>query len=364
MPLVSTLNVYFAKRFALWIVGLFVGCTLLILLVDVLEVLKRAGEREEFSFLGALLLSLFRVPFLSEQVLPFATLFGAMISFLALSKRLELVVVRSAGVSVWQFLAPAVFIALILGVIAILVYNPIAGTLKTWSDDLAVEYLGNQRQSLLQSRERVWLRQDSPDGEAIISAGFAEDQGLTLKDVTIVTFGEDGRYSERVEAAEARLGDKRWEISDATVYVQGLNPRTYDHYILSTYLGPEEVKENFAEPETLSVWQLNNFILVAERAGLPTHRYVLQFQSLLARPLLLASMVLIAAVVSLGFARFGGLAPAIFGGVISGFMLYVATEVTSDLGSAGTISPVVAAWSPGVIATLLGVTFLLHREDG
>ena len=75
-------------------------------------------------------------------------------------------------------------------------------------------------------------------------------------------------------------------------------------------------------------------------------------------------MVLIAAVVSLGFARYGGLAPMIFGGVISGFMLYVATEITSDLGSAGTISPAIAAWSPGVIATLMGVTFLLHREDG
>ena len=364
MQIASTLNVYFAKRFALWIVGLFVGCSLLILLVDMLEVLKRAGEREEFSLFGAMLLSLFRVPFLAEQVLPFATLFGAMISFLALSKRLELVVARSAGVSVWQFLAPPIFVALVVGVLAVLIYNPVAGSLKAWSDDLAVEYLGNQRQSLLQSRERVWLRQDSPDGEAIISAGLATDDGLTLKDVTIVTFNSDGRYSERVEAAEAKLGDKRWEIADATVYVQDLEPRHYDNYIVSTYLGPEEVKENFAEPETLSVWQLNGFILVAERAGLPTHRYVLQFQSLLARPLLLASMVLIAAVVSLGFARFGGLAPMIFGGVISGFMLYVATEVTSDLGSAGTVSPVVAAWFPGVIATLLGVTFLLHREDG
>jgi len=364
MLTVTTLNVYFAKRFALWIVGLFIGCTLLILLVDMLEVLKRAGEREEFSLLGALLLSLFRVPSLSEQVLPFATLFGSMISFLALSKRLELVVARSAGVSVWQFLAPAVFVALVIGLLAILVYNPIAGSLKAWSDDLAVEYLGDQRQSLLQTRERVWLRQDSPDGEAIISAGLATNDGLVLKDVTIISFTEDGRYSERVEAAEARLGDKRWDVSDATVYVKGLVPHHYDHYIVSTYLGPEEVKENFADPETLSIWQLNGFILVAERAGLPTHRYILQFQSLLARPLLLASMVLIAGVVSLGFARFGGMAPLIFGGVISGFMLYVATEVTSDLGSAGTISPVVAAWSPGVIATLLGVTFLLHREDG
>lgn len=360
----TTLNIYFAKRFALWIVGLFVGCTLLILLVDLLEVLKRAGEREEFSFFGAVLLSLFRVPSYSEELLPFATLFGAMITFVALSKRLELVIARSAGVSVWQFATPAILVTLAIGVVSVLVYNPIAGSLKAISDELAVEYLGNQRQSLLQTRERVWLRQDSPDGEAIISAAYAADQGLTLKDVTILTFGDDGRYSERIEAKEARLDDQRWIVSDATVFAKGLNPQRYERYIVSTYLGPQEVRENFVEPENLSIWRLGDFIVIAERAGLPTHRYVLQFQSLMARPLLLASMVLIAAVVSLGFARFGGIAPMIFGGVIAGFMLYVATEVTSDLGSAGTISPIVAAWSPGVIATLMGVTFLLHREDG
>ena len=364
MLAVNTLNIYFAKRFALWILGLFFGCTMLILLVDMLEVLKRAGEREEFSLAGALLLSLFRVPFLSEQVLPFAALFGSMISFLALSKRLELVIARSAGVSVWQFMAPALTVALIIGTLSVIAYNPLASTLKAWSDELAVVYLGNQRQSLMQARERVWMRQDSPDGEAIISAGLVSQDGVTLQDVTIITFGEDGQYSERIEATEARLGDQRWEVRDANVYVAGLEPRQYDRYLVSTYLGPEEVKENFADPEALSIWRLGAFVEVAQRAGLPTHRYRLQIQTLMARPLLLASMVLIAAVVSLGFARFGGIAPMIFGGVISGFMLYVATEVTSDLGSAGTISPVVAAWSPGVIATLMGVTFLLHREDG
>lgn len=364
MPTVNTLDIYFAKRFASWIVGLFVGCTLLILLVDMIEVLKRAGEREEFVLAGAILLSLFRVPSLSEQVLPFAALFGSIISFLAFSKRLELVVARSAGVSVWQFLTPALVVAVVIGIVSTLVYNPLAGALKTWSDELAITYLGDQRQGLMQTRERIWMRQDSPDGEAIISAGAAVDDGLTLKDVTIITFGEDGRYNERIEARQARLGDRQWLVRDAVVYIADQPPQRHARYVVSTYLGPDEVRENFADPEALSIWRLPGFIEVARRAGLPTHRYRLQFQSLVARPLLLASMVLIAAVVSLGFARFGGLAPMIFGGVVSGFMLYVATEVTSDLGSAGTISPVVAAWSPGVIATLMGTTLLLHREDG
>ena len=52
------------------------------------------------------------------------------------------------------------------------------------------------------------------------------------------------------------------------------------------------------------------------------------------------------------------------GGVAAGFVLYVATKVTSDLGGAGLLSAPVAAWSPALIGSMLGVLVLLHLEDG
>ena len=48
-----------------------------------------------------------RVPFLTERIMPFAVLVGAMSCYLNLSRRLELVVARAAGMSAWQFVAPA-----------------------------------------------------------------------------------------------------------------------------------------------------------------------------------------------------------------------------------------------------------------
>jgi len=73
-------------------------------------------------------------------------------------------------------------------------------------------------------------------------------------------------------------------------------------------------------------------------AGLDARGYRLQFQRLLARPLLLVAMVLVAAAFSLRFFRFGGIAKTLAGGVAAGFVLYIATEIFSDLGGAGTIS--------------------------
>ena len=55
-------------------------------------------------------LSFLRTPTVAEQALPFAVLFGSMIAFLNLSRKLELVVARAAGVSVWQILAPPLIV--------------------------------------------------------------------------------------------------------------------------------------------------------------------------------------------------------------------------------------------------------------
>ena len=54
----------------------------------------------------------------------------------------------------------------------------------------------------------------------------------------------------------------------------------------------------------------------------------------------------------------------VLGGVASGFVLYVATQLVEDLGSAGILSTTVAAWSPAIVGSLLGMLVLLYQEDG
>ncbi|MCC6890258.1 MAG: LptF/LptG family permease, partial [Hyphomicrobiales bacterium] len=85
---------------------------------------------------------------------------------------------------------------------------------------------------------------------------------------------------------------------------------------------------------------------------------------LLARPFFLASMVLLAAAVSLRFFRFGGVANMVMIGVSVGFLLYVLAKVTEDLSKAQVIHAVVAVWLPITIGSLFGVVTLLFQEDG
>ena len=74
--------------------------------------------------------------------MPFCMLIAAMTCFLDLSRRLELVVARAAGMSAWQFIAPAVVVAFGFGLVATAIYNPISADLRELSKRIEAELFG------------------------------------------------------------------------------------------------------------------------------------------------------------------------------------------------------------------------------
>src|SRR5919205_243029 len=125
-----TLGRYFSLRFLKTILIVFGTVFALVYTIDFVELMRRAGDAEGASAGLMARLALFRTPAVAEQVLPFAVLFGSMATLLQLSRKLELVVARAAGISAWQFLQPGILVAGLLGLLSILAYNPISALLK------------------------------------------------------------------------------------------------------------------------------------------------------------------------------------------------------------------------------------------
>jgi lipopolysaccharide export system permease protein len=356
-----TLARYLSLRFLRAILGVFVTVFVLIYTLDFVELVRRTGDVADVSAGVLAALALFRTPAVAEQILPFAVLFGSMAALLGLSRKLELVVMRAAGISVWQFLAPPLAVAIGLGVVAVTIYNPLSSKLKERALQIETAKLGRSKMA---GEKELWIRQRSLDGQAIIRAERSSDAGTRLSRVTVFEFNKDGQFLQRVEGQTAALMDGYWEISDARVIGTGLEPQVFNVFLVTTTLTPEQVGQSFSSAETIPFWQLPKLVERTEMAGLDATRYRLQFQSLLARPLLFVAMVFIAASVSLRFFRFGGVARMVLGGVAAGFVLYVVTQLVEDLGAAGLLSTTVAAWSPAVVGSLLGTLALLYQEDG
>ena len=360
----NTLGRYFAGRFLVSAVGVFASIFVLLVLVDYIEMVRKTSGLASASAITVAQTSLYRVPQLLEKLMPFCVLIGAMTCYLALSRRLELVVARAAGVSAWQFISPALASAIVLGTLATVAYNPMSANLRELSKRMEAELFGSAPGGGIQDASGFWLNQINSDGQSIINAARSEQQGVRLTGLTVFRFDPDLQFKERIEAREAALEEGRWAFKSVRRYSLDKPPVDQETYYLTTTLTPAQVRNSFSTPETVSFWQLPGYIRSSESSGFATAGYRLQYHKLIAQPFLLAAMVMLAASVSLRFFRMGGVQKMVLSGVGAGFLLYVLSKVTEDLSKAELMHPIAAAWLPVCVGGLTGFLALLYQEDG
>jgi len=372
MRLSYTLSMYFVRRFMFAIFSLFFAVMVLVFLVDLGELLRRSGSRDDVGFGVVAMMAAYKLPGMAERLFPFAILFGSMAAFLNLSRRQELVVARAAGVSVWQFTIPAFTAVFILGLLSVTIYNPLAAHLNGRYEVLNAEVLKGRSGGILRnSQSGLWLRQANSSGAAIIRASKGANRGLELYDVLVIEFDRDERFAGRIEAERAVLVDKKdssdggvWRLENAWVTLENSHPKFAPVYEIETFLSRTQIAEAIASPTAISFWDLPKFIEIAEKAGLSAQRYRVHFQFLLAQPFLLSSMVLVAATFSLRIFRMGNVTRMVVFGILTGFALFLANYVSRALGGGGSLPAMIAAWWPAVITMLASLTVLFFQEDG
>ena len=359
----GTLSRYFMRRYVMTALWFFLGVISIIFLVDFSETTSRTASLPNFSLYGAITVTLYHLPLILQQTIPFIVLFVGITTLVSLNRRYELVVTRAAGVSVWQFMLPFVVGSFMIGLFTIFVINPLAAGGTRKSEQLESTWRaaksGAKRNNIV-----PWMRQISGEEDTIVGAKIVRESGTLLVNPVFIHFDSNARIVLRQDAATAKLKDGYWLLNEVTEMRPGQVPRIAETAQVRTNLKREFVQERLSQPEAIAFLDLPEKIAAAKSFGVSTSELETQFHSLLSLPFLLVAMTLISATVSLKFTRFNQSPAMIFGGIVSGFVLYVVTVLVKAFGSSGVVPPFVAAWIPVVVAMALGSTILLHQEDG
>lgn len=365
MHLSWTLSSYISKRF-LWAVGItFLICLSIIFLADFVEIMRRTSNKENVGLGAVITMTLLRLPGLGAEVMPFSVLIGGMAALLGLNRSHELVVARAAGVSAWQFLMPPIVVAFMIGVAAVTIYNPVAAALSSRFEQLEAHYIKGRASLLSVAQTGFWLREADEDGKAVVHALRGNSTGqIQLHDVIIFRYSDDDTYVGRIDAPSALLEQGYWSMENAWVTERDGPPVFHETYRLPTSLEAGQVQESFTQPDTISFWDLPEFIRIAEAAGFSARQHRMHFYSLLAMPVLFCTMVLLAATFSMRISRLGGMGQLVIAAIFTGFSLFFITRLSHAFGNSGIMPTLLAAWAPVLIAMFLGLTALFHLEDG
>jgi lipopolysaccharide export system permease protein len=374
MKLPLTLSLYIGRQFFASILYTLLVIFALIGLIQLIELVRQASQVSGgIAFTTVLEMTIMRLPSSAQKIYPFAILVGGMITLTRLTRSHELIVTRAAGVSVWQFLLPGVAAALATGLVIVMILSPLSAAMLKRYDKLDKRYITKRESILTISPSGLWLRQvehapvafnSSHIGEYILHARFIEQNTLNLQGVIFFMFDPNKRFIGRIDGDSGALRDGVWTVNGARITSAGLAPVVTPTFTLKTDLSIAQIQDSFADPETLSFWQLPRFIHILERAGFPALRHRLYFHSQLALPMLLSGMVLIGALFSLRLPRRGRSGVLIVMGVATGFTFYFLSNLVYAFGASGSLPVLLAAWAPSLLAMMAASALLLHYEDG
>ncbi len=371
MKLSMTFSRYIALSYfknALFLLVILMG---IIYLFDTVELIRRAEKFDSVPITLVLRMGLLKLPEVVQILFPFAILFAAMFTFWQLNRRQELVIVRSAGFSVWQFLSPVMAVAVFIGILQISVLNPIGALLVGKYEQLENIHLERDSKQIAIFKEGVWLRQNADLGPAyrdkgyvILHAAKIQKGAWHLKTVKALFFDRDDNFVSRLDAPLARLEGGYWHFETPKIHHQTGEIVDLKAYAMPTHLTMQDVEDSFASPTTMSFWHLPGYIQTLEETGFDASALRVHYHNILSQPLLFVAMILLAATVSMrpprnrqGFLLFAS-------GVFVGFVVFFMSIFLQALGASQQIPVILSAWSPSMICLMLGVSMVIHLEDG
>jgi len=305
---------------------------------------------------------LYRLPAALHQGLPVIMLVATIFLFLSLSRFHELTAMKAAGISLYRVSAPVLLMGLSVAVSAMLFQELFLPRLKELGEEVDRVKIRGQLPRHLQSRQRLWVR--SADSR-FYRVELLSPQTNDLYGVTILEVDRQFRLLNRLDARQAHWTDSGWELRDGAFReiepagtVQTV-PFTFTALELSEDI--EEFTRIHKDFESMSYWELREYVTRLEAAGFQAKKYLVALYSKLSFPLVNLVMVLVAIPFALQSPRGGrlfgvGLAIAIMAGYL------VVHYVALAFARADLLPPFVAAWTANVIFFGIGTSLFLRAR--
>lgn len=364
---------YIARRYLRSFLMIAAVFLLILLLIEMIEIIRRFSD-EEIGLVGALKLAALNITGSFYSILSLIALLGGIALFLNLSRSSEMVALRASGRSGLRVVVAPATAAAMIGALAVGLLNPLVAVTGKLYDDAVAAIDKSAQQTVSLSEDAIWLRQavleDGKEaGQVVIRAGRTSPDATRLYLASFMIFSESGGPLRRILANEAVLRDGAWHLTGVKAYdLTDINPEaTASRQVsleLQSDLTAQRIREGFGRPDSIAIWQLPGYIAALERAGFTAARHRVWLQTELASPLLLATMVLIAAGFTMQHARGRNNGIAVLLAFAAGIGLFFLRNVAQVMGENGQVSPFLAGWAPPLIGFLLALGLILQREDG
>jgi lipopolysaccharide export system permease protein len=312
-----------------------------------------------YTIVDALIYVALILPQQAYEMLPMATLLGALLGLGTLASNSELTVLRASGVSMWR-LARAIAIG---GLVLTLITAALGELIAPPAEQFAKRFRAQQlnRDVGLSGGQGGWIK----DGNVIVNVGPALSTSAE-GGVRFYRFDDQGRIVSVGRAASAEVSESRnWLLRDFGESVfspSGVATRNETLATKQSFLSREVLQLSVVDPDQLSGRRLARYVDYLKSNGLNSERYEIARWSRVASVITVFLMSLLALPFVFGSMRSSGAGTRLVIGVLIGVGYYLLSQTLGSSGAVYGINPIVTAFLPTMILSALIVMLMARAQ--
>lgn len=295
---------------------------------------------------------------------PMSMLLATLLTFGKLSSSSEITAMKSCGISFSRIAAPAIFLGVIVTIVAILFNEHVVPWANTAYNN--VVYYEIQGNTELKSQDHIIVKELSGDRmERLIYAREYNAQDEILEGVTMQVFDDDGKVAHVENATYAEWRDEKWIMHDGMIYDLTDEQRThtmkFDQQILPINASPRQIVREQKKTEELTMSELKAQIAIMKSQYADTSKLETELYQRITVPMASLIFALIGVPLGLQPTR----TPSSVGfalSVVIIFLYYAVMTLSNAIGRSGALPPIYAVWIPNVIGLLAGA-ILIYRAS-
>ncbi len=310
--------------------------------------------RGNYTTLKAMLYVFLTMPRLVYELVPIATVIGSMTTLGLLAHHSELVVMRTAGLSLFQISAALARGGILIGLFAVITGELIAPYGEQTAQHMRSVALSEQ--ITLKTRNGFWSR----DGLSFINIRKILP-GDRLEEIYIYEFDADSKLRVSTYAKRANYQNKQWLLEDirqSVISPGRVENNRLDFAAWDSLLNPEVINMVSIRPEYLTLWGLVDYIRYLKTNSQDSRQYEQAFWSKLIYPLIIIMMAVLSAPLVTSYHRMVAVSQRVFTGCLIGIGFHILNQVSGQMGLVYSIPPLLSTTLPIMIAGSVIIWFI------
>lgn len=304
----------------------------------------------------ALAFSALRMPQLAFEMLPIAALIGSMLGLGGLASNSELVVMRTAGVSVLRMSGMVAVSGVVMMIFTALIAEYIGPPLDYFARNMRDEARTQQEETNI--GDAAWVK----DGPVILHLERVNTE-FEFGGIYLFRFNDDKSLKSIARAENSGIDDSdKWILEnfrETRFQEDGVQVVQSSLAVESFEIDGDLLGVTLVKPISLSGRGLLSYIRYLERNGLSAERYETELWSRISGTTTVILMPVLALAFVFGSLRSAGAGSRLMVGVMIGLGYFLASEMLANSGQIFDLNPAIITWVPSaafLIVTMLALT--------